>query len=254
MSGFRAYCDADNFSDAREGCEFVLSEEESRHLCGSLRARAGDEVEAFNLEGDIFECVLCSPSSKGARLKVIRRRPPEVSDKKVFLAQCLPKGKAFDDIIRRSVEIGASGVIPLMSARSEVRISESDAERKLAKWRLKVVEAVKQSANFSEFSVSKPMDFSDFITGHLSGFDLKIVASLRSGTRPLLDILLENRCAKRICALVGPEGDMTPDEYAAAESAGFVAASLGTNVMRSETAAIFILSSVKSFLSSGMRD
>ena len=132
MSGFRAYCD---FSELCEGGEIPvggsveLNAAESRHLCGSLRARAGDIVDVFDAKGNAYRCELAEASSKSAALRVIGRLYPKSPDVEVYLAQCLPKGSAFDEIIRQSVELGVSGIYPLMSCRSVVRIGRADAEK-----------------------------------------------------------------------------------------------------------------------------
>ena len=55
MAGFRAYFDFKNFTEKLDG-QITLSPEESRHLCGSLRAKVGDDVDAFDLNGNICKC------------------------------------------------------------------------------------------------------------------------------------------------------------------------------------------------------
>jgi len=241
MSGFRAFYDFSKNGEPREGGRAELSAEESRHLCGSLRAVDGDRVDIFDLSGKVFECEICGASPKRALVKVLRRAPPAKPKFAVYLAQCLPKGKTFDDIIRQCVEIGAAGIFPLVSERTLVRIENSEKAKKLEKWNSHVVEAVKQSANFSSFEMAEPESLKSFLESRTGGFGLKIAASLRAGTLPILEILREND-AESVCILVGPEGDLTEAEYDAAEKAGFLPATLGQNVMKCDTAAVFAMS------------
>lgn len=246
MAGFRAYFD---FSDSSpNGGTIQLSPEESRHLCGSLRAKAGDRVDAFDLCGNVKQCELIDPNPKKALLKIVEPIfvPPQNTE--IFIAQCMPKGKVFDDIIRQSVEIGAAGIFPLMSERSQVKIEESEKSKKIGKWRVHIAEAVKQSANFFGFKIGEPKSIKDFLASDAPKFDLKIVASLQSGSKPIIEILKAAQSPKRVCILIGPEGDMSENEYAAASEAGFLPATLGKNVMKCDTAAIFALSAAAAYL------
>ncbi len=221
-----------------------LCEAESLHLCAALRAKRGDVVDLFDLEGNLFRSEIAVPDKKSAKLKILEPIRCGGESAEIVLAQCLPKGRTFDTILRQCVEIGASGLFPVLSRRSEVRFpTEEDAERKMLKWRAKLVEAVKQSSNFSPFDVQKPSDFKTFLK-KTQNFDLKIVASLEEGAKPLLGLMKPSR---RICVLVGPEGDMAPEEYSAARDAGFLGAKLGKNVMKCETAALYSLSVVKAY-------
>ena len=244
MAGLRAYFD---FRGNSNPDRVRLSPDESRHLCGSLRAQAGDEVDVFDLSGCVKHCKIAVADRKRAELDVlggVEIRKPETS---VFVAQCMPKGKVFDDIIRQSVEVGAAGIFPLVSDRTLVRPDGADKDKKLDKWTAHIVEAVKQSANFSGFEMAQARSFSEFIAGAADAFDLKIVASLQPDSKPIFDVLESAPDAKSVCVLIGPEGDMTPAEYAAAAEAGFRPATLGINVMKCDTAALFALSAASAY-------
>jgi len=255
MSGFRAYFD---FKDTtcktakKAGDTIELSPDESRHLCGSLRAVAGDKVEIFDLQANIFACEILEANQKRAVVKIISKIDPPKQTSEVYIAQCMPKGKVFDDIIRQSVEIGASGVIALVSERSLVRFDDSaDAEKKAQKWRTHVIEAVKQSANFSKFDIPAPVGFKQFISSAAEKFDILILASLMNNPRPILSVLKDevtkNPTANTVCILIGPEGDMSAQEYQMAENCRFKSVTLGANVMKCDTAAICALSCTKAF-------
>lgn len=242
MSGFRAYFDFSNFS-AAEGATITLSPEESRHLCGALRARNSDAVDAFDLAGNIFACRIVSASQSAAVLSVGGRIPQRANRARITLLQCLPKGKTFDDIIRQSVELGAAGIIPILSRFSQVKIEGADIQKKRAKWLAQVAEAVKQSSNFSGFDICGAKKFPEAIEA-AEGFDLKIVASLEPNAVSIAEAFSGIAMPKKIAVLIGPEGDMSAEEYAMAARAGFVPLTLGQNVLKSETAAISALSRV----------
>ena len=242
MAGFRAYFDFSKSTDTQVGSQITLSPDESRHLCGSLRAKAGESVDVFDLKGNFRHCEILDANPKRTILKIENVIQVEPRSTEIYIAQCLPKGKTFDDIIRQSVEIGASGIFPLMSDRSQVKIEDSEKSKKLEKWNIHVIEAIKQSANFFKFEIATPNSLQNFLKTSSDVFDLKIVASLQDGTQPIMKILQNNPTAKKICILIGPEGDLSPTEYELANSSNFLPATLGKNVMKSDTASLFSLS------------
>lgn len=244
MSGFRAYFE--NLKDAELGGALFLSSEESRHLCGALRAQKSDKVDVFDLSGIVFECEISAASSKKAELKILSRR--EIKDVRtpIILAQCMPKGKTFDDIIKSAVQLGATSIIPIVSERTVVRfLGVKDRLSKLEKWRAQIVEAVKQSANMLALKIFEPVDFDDFIKRadfFIPDGCVKIVASLDAeNPKPMLAIL-EEKNPNGACVLIGPEGDLSKEEYNKSYAAGFEPATLGDNVMKSDVAAGFSIS------------
>ena len=156
MAGLRAYFD---FRGNSNPDRVRLSPDESRHLCGSLRAQAGDEVDVFDLSGCVKHCKIAVADRKRAELDVLGEVEIRKPKTRIFLAQCMPKGKVFDDIIRQSVEVGAAGIFPLVSDRTLVRPDGADKDKKLDKWTTHIVEAVKQSANFSGFEMAQARRF-----------------------------------------------------------------------------------------------
>ena len=235
MAGFRAYFDFNSY-DGKSTIE--LSEEESNHLCGSLRAKQNDSIDAFDLRGNIFKCNILVANKKHTLLEIKEKIPPQPKDTNLYLLQCLPKGKTFDDIIRQCVEIGASGIYPIISQFSQVKLDERDIAKKMQKWTTQIIEAIKQSSNFSGFEIFPPKTFNQTLT-QLPNFDLKIVASLENDAKPIANIFKEQSSyPKSIALLIGPEGDMSKQEYHLASENGFLPATLGKNVLKSETAAL----------------
>ncbi len=244
MSGFRAYFE--NLKDAESGGALFLSAEESRHLCGALRAQKSDKVDVFDLSGTVLECEISAASPKKAELKILSKRGLKDGRTPIILAQCMPKGKTFDDIIKSAVQLGASAIVPIVSERTIVRFSNAkDRLSKLEKWRAQIVEAVKQSANMLALKIFEPVDFCDFIKRadfFIPAGCVKIVASLDAeNPEPMLSIL-EEKNPDGACVLIGPEGDLSKEEYKAAYLEGFVPATLGGNVMKSDVAACFSIS------------
>jgi 16S rRNA (uracil1498-N3)-methyltransferase len=77
------------------------------------------------------------------------------------------------------------------------------------------------------------------------GSDTRIIASLEAGAAPLREVLAKAGGAGKLVILIGPEGDFSPEEYAESLVAGCSPVSLGSAVLRSETAAIYCLAAAK---------
>ena len=252
MAGFRAYYE--DLRQARIGDTLRLSSDESRHLCGSLRAKDSDILAIFDLNGNAFEARMQKASAKSAEIVLLERIEIPQPKKRVTIAQCLPKGGTFETIIAQSVQLGITGIYPLISERTVVRLDQKEVQKKHAKWTQNVVEAVKQSANMAALELASISTLDTFLQ-NIPANSLKIVASLeRDKSRPLLEIFNNAGVGfDEICILIGPEGDLSAREYSAAYEAGFIAADLGANVMKSEVAAAFCAAVAGAFLTGGFR-
>ena len=116
--------------------------------------------------------------------------------------------------------------------------------KKTQKWKSQIVEAVKQSSNFSGFEIFTPNSFENTLKA-VEHFDLKIVASLQPQTKNIASIFkMLNSAPKKIAILIGPEGDMSSEEYAMANQMQFQPATLGKNVLKSETASLTAIAQI----------
>lgn len=230
----------------REAREITLSPEESHHLVRVNRARPGDPVVVFDGRGREWSCECLEADRRATRLKVLSRRELPLPPGQITLAQALPKGKSFEMIVRKATEIGVTRIIPLISARTEVRLDDARQEAKGQKWEATAIEAAKQSGNSHLPAIDPVQSLEEFIQG-ADVFDFKLIASLQGGAVSLRRAFQEYQASKEVAPaqpvwLVGPEGDFTSAESAAAANAGFIPVTLGPLVLRCETAAVYALS------------
>lgn len=216
----------------------TLSPEESGHLVRSLRARRGDVVVVLDGTGMIAEGRLSSADGNAAIVELLKvSRAPE-SSPQITLVQSMPKGGTMDDLVRSVAEAGVNEIQPLMTARCEVRLDAERSQAKAERWRDQVIEACKQCGNPWAAKVQTPNYFRawcDALAPIAEG-ELRLTASLEIDAEPVG--LLQLTGITRIVWLVGPEGDLNPEELAAARHAGFRPISLGHAVLRAENAAL----------------
>lgn len=224
-----------------------LPEEESRHLAKVLRMREGDACIVFDGKGNAAETrVLSIDSPNRVILACGQLKATNASISEITLCQAIPKGGNMDLIIQKSVEMGVSRIIPLITERTIVRLTEKEALAKREKWQRNALEACKQCGQNTLPHIDLPLRFNDWIQ---SGFSsaLPLLASLTEGARPIREILEQarNEKKKQAALLVGPEGDFTESETAMALESGFIPVTLGSIVLRVETATFFGMSSIR---------
>ena len=242
MPDFRAYAPV----APADATEIQLSPEESHHLATVNRCGRGDPVTVFDGHGRewITECVDASKGAVVLRVKESRQAKPRPHE--ITLGQALPKGATMDDIVRQATEIGAARIVPLVSERTQVHLDGDRAEKKIEKWRTTAIEAAKQCGNpwLPEIAPIQPLNA--FIPS-AKEYDVKLIASLHGGATTLRKSLAgytakHSRAPRQVLWLVGPEGDFSAAEMTAAISAGFQPITLGPLVLRSDTAAVYVLS------------
>ena len=237
MPDLRAHCP----HAAAAATELTLAEAESHHLVTVHRARAGDPVTAFDGRGREWTCTVAKPDRRGALLRVTATRLAPSLPCALTLAQAIPKGGAMEDIVRQATELGAAAVLPVLTARTEVHLEGERAGRKGEKWLQTAIEAAKQCGNPFVPAVPAPVPLAALLAAPPAA-ELRLIASLHPGARPLRAALAEFRAThgrppRSALWLVGPEGDFTPAEMAAATDAGFAPVTLGPLVLRCVTAA-----------------
>lgn len=221
----------------------VLTGDEARHAAQVLRLRRGDAVTVFDGRGRSAKAEIAEVSKSELRLTLDETRSSPVLFPEICLAQAVPKGKTMDLIVQKAVELGVNSIQPLITRHTVVQVDEEDASKKAAKWQRVALEACKQCGQDLLPKVAAPRNFSEWVGDDSA--DLKIIASLFPGARPLRDILREAPLPRRVTLLIGPEGDFSPQEGAAAVESGFLPATLGSIVLRAETAAFFGISALR---------
>ena len=219
----------------------ALSGDEARHLAQVLRVQPGALVTVFDGEGRRAAATVLEVTRSRVLLELGVVCSGGGVLPAVVLAQAIPKGKNMDLIVQKAVELGIAAIQPLVTRNTIVHPGEGKSE----KWRRTALEACKQCGQDQLPAIPEPLAFDRWIATQGAVADLKLIASLAPGARPLRDILRAHAGTTQATVLIGPEGDFSPDETAAALAAGFLPVSLGEIVLRVETAALYCLSALR---------
>jgi len=208
--------------------------------------KPGDEAVVQDGAGHELFCEVEKTSRDELSLRVKKRNfvPPPPCALTLFVA--IPRGKIIESIIQKSVELGVKKLAPLLTERVVTRLDESDALRKHEQWRQTAIEAMKQSGapRLPEIEIPAPLE--NFLARKEKP-ELQIVGSLQKERRHPREVFREYQNAQShpptsAAAWIGPEGDFSPDELQAIISAGASPITLGSLVLRVETAAVYCLS------------
>ena len=223
-----------------------LTGREAHHALHVLRLRAGDRLSVLNGAGTEFICDITASDRDKICLSVIEQKLSSPPACQITLLQALPKGKLIESIIQKATELGASRIVPLLSERVVTELDTKAGERKAAKWQLTAIEALKQCGAPWLPKVEEPISPADFIARGET-FDLPLVGSLQGESKHPREYFKSfqaghSRQPTSICFWIGPEGDFTAEEIAAIKKSGALPITLGSLILRTETAAIYCLS------------
>jgi 16S rRNA (uracil1498-N3)-methyltransferase len=217
-----------------------LEGDEAKHLSQVLRILPGAVVTVFDGLGNHAQARVLSVSRQRVDLMLELAESAPTSLPDITLVQAIPKGKNMDWIVQKAVELGVSRIQPLVTRHTIVSPGGDKAE----KWRRTALEACKQCGQFTIPIIEDPLPFAEWLANRPSA-DLEVIASLADNPRNFRETLKSHPDLESITLAIGPEGDFSSEETAAALTAGFVPVTLGDLVLRVETATMFCLSAIR---------
>jgi len=224
------------------GTPVSLSGSAAQHLRRVLRARPGDEVVLFDGAGSEFHAVVASSDERSITLRVISRTAARETESPlpVTLIQGISRGERMDFVLQKATELGVTVIVPVTTERSVVRLDSGQAQRRLDHWRAITIAACEQCGR-TVLPVLQPVaTLTDCLSRTHPGATRVVLTP--DGTRSLAHAAAGSRCVEM---LIGPEGGLSAHEQEAAHRAGFVGATLGPRVLRTETAALVALTIVQ---------
>ena len=229
-----------------EGGLIFLTCKEANHIRNVLRMKRGDTLSVMDGKGHLVEATIEELHPKGVRVKIIRSLPaPAPSPVEIHLAQALIKSRPMDSLIQKATELGVSSITPFASERTAARIRPEHLSRKMDHWEEIIKAACKQSGRPNLPTLNPPLAFEALIGNAPHQGTLKVLLWEAEKEADLKGLLRSGGQPSHILAIVGPEGGFTPREIRNARNAGFRIVSLGSRILRSETAAITIVSIIQ---------
>lgn len=230
------YTDPDNII----GKNLVIKGDEFYHCFKVSRKKEGEIIGVTDGAGRQYICTVKKIFKDWAECFIDRVdfKPREIFCE-ISLIMSLIKGERFEWIIEKGVELGVLNIIPVITERTIPK----ESRNKLKRWNKIALSALKQSGGSILPEIKKVHSLNDAVM-KVSDFDLKLIAYKSKNSKPISRILESYRFPgkPKIAVAVGPEGDFKYEEIELAKESGFIPVRLGERRLRSETAAIKILS------------
>ncbi len=233
---------ADEVSDNRA----ALIGDHADHLVRILRARVGQEFDIATGSA-VRRGRIASLTGKRVEFE-LGEEIPTGSSIEITLVLSIFKFDRLEWAIEKCTELGVSRILPVIAGRTDTRLAAASAKRR-DRWQRIARQAAEQSRRTSSPEIAQPAKLSDVLNLESSA---RIVLSENQEPAPIRDVLLNAAnqapasAAKKdprqsidsIALALGPEGGWTEGELQLFLRAGWIFASLGTAILRAETAAI----------------
>jgi 16S rRNA (uracil1498-N3)-methyltransferase len=216
------------------GDTLPLDEREAHYLGNVLRLQRGDELIAFNGRGLERHATVGVVQRRGAvlELRTEQSAMPE-SPLDLTLLQALPKADAMDLIVQKATELGIRAIVPVYSEFGVVKLDADRTARRLEHWRRIAQGACEQCGRHAPPHIEAPVP----LVASLEQLD---AAATKLALDPDAATAFADQAAPpgRLVVAVGPEGGFGAADWRRLDTAAFKRVSLGTRVLRAETAAI----------------
>ena len=224
----------------------TLEAEDAHHLRAVLHAQPGQRIAVLDGLGREWPATLTEVGKTKAAANLgtalLLKTEPAV---KITVAQALPKmAEKMEQVLQRGTEIGVSHFWAYESERSLTHLAGERQEKRQTRWAAIIKTAAEQSHRARLPALHIAGTFRDVLAAAKS-HDLALLAQEGAQNAPLRGLLSRlSQPPQTVLVLIGPEGGFTPEEVQAAQNAGVPPVSLGPRILRTETAALVMVSQI----------
>ncbi|MFD1781239.1 16S rRNA (uracil(1498)-N(3))-methyltransferase [Fredinandcohnia salidurans] len=235
------------FVDTINETQATITGEDVHHITRVMRMSVGDSIFCC-YNGRVAICAITEITNDTVLANVVEW--VENSNElpiKVCIASGLPKGDKLEYVIQKGTELGASEFVPFVAARSIVKWDEKKGQKKVERWAKIAKEAAEQSHRAMVPNVNKPLSFRELLSFSQS-YTYKVVAyeedAKRGENSNLARLLSQMKNGESLFVVIGPEGGLTEKEVSFLIENEFISCSFGPRILRTETAPLYVLSTV----------
>ena len=236
------------WSDTDKLTEFTLPAEVFHHAITVLRMRVGDVCDVFDGMGHCASAELTQIEKKSAQARWLSAPTLQIDNESplnIILAQCLSSADKMDWTIEKAVELGVRHIVPVFSARSQVKLSPERITKKMEHWQRIIIAACAQSERNVLPTLAQPLALSQWLGAVNDSSDYKIVLHPDPALPTTLSTLPKPAPTQAIHVLIGPESGLDAREIELAMHTGFKPTLLGTRILRTETAGLATISALQ---------
>ncbi len=242
-------------SKLEPGDEIELGESESHYLRDVLRLKKGDRITLFGSPDFEYAAEIATDSNAGSKtfskqvkvkaLEKLARPARQIQEAPMItLAQSLPKTDKMDLIVQKATELGAHRIEPFVSSRSIPVLGPEKAKQRRERWQKIALEAARQCRRPDVPEVAPVATFREVLESAADS-GLKIIFWEEEQGTTIKKVLGDRAAGNSIVIAIGPEGGFSPEEVDAARARGFIPTTLGSQVLKTETAGIAVLAIIQ---------
>ena len=237
---YRFYVSADQLAEK----EVFISGGDVNHIKNVLRLEVGDWIVACDGNGTDYVSRIQSICSDEVVASIEKVQPTGTElPVRITLFQGMPKKDKLELIIQKAVELGACEIVPVMTKRTVVKLSEEKKiNKRLERWQSIAYAAAKQCDRGIIPTVHKPVSYEEALA-MADQLDYNVIPyELQTGMEEARKIV-DQACKQRSLGIfIGPEGGFEPEEVERAMTRNIHTMTLGKRILRTETAGMALLS------------
>lgn len=237
---YRFYVSADQLAEK----EVFISGGDVNHIKNVLRLEVGDWIVACDGNGTDYVSRIQSICSDEVVASIEKVQPTGTElPVRITLFQGMPKKDKLEMIIQKAVELGACEIVPVMTKRTVVKLSEEKKiNKRLERWQSIAYAAAKQCDRGIIPTVHKPVSYEEALA-MADQLDYNVIPyELQTGMEEARKIV-DQACKQRSLGIfIGPEGGFEPEEVERAMTRNIHPMTLGKRILRTETAGMALLS------------
>jgi 16S rRNA (uracil1498-N3)-methyltransferase len=235
------------FIDSRDICgeSVTITGELFHHLRTSLRLQINEPLQLTDEHRRRHQAVVTETTRTYLTARILSStHAPERRHPSLILGQAILKGDHMDWVVQKAGEFGVETIIPLVTRHTVVRPRQTRVDSQTARWQRIAREAAQQSEQWQVPAVQPPCAVSDFFSQTKAAGRLILVE--RAQGTSLSEIPMPVGAAASVAIAVGPEGGWEAHELTLAHEQAFQAITLGSMILRSETAALAAIAILQS--------
>ena len=221
----------------------VITGKDVNHVKNVLRLKENDELIVSDGRGRDYHCRISGITNEEVVADIcdICDNFSELSTE-ITLFQGFPKGDKMELIIQKTVELGVTRIVPVMTKRTVVKLDDKKAKKKTERYTMIAESAAKQSGRGMIPEVTMPVSFAEAVS-MAEKLDMNIIPYEEAeGVEYSRNIIKSIKGKKSLGIFIGPEGGFAREEVEKALDAGASAITLGHRILRTETAGMAVIS------------
>ena len=221
----------------KQGNSFIITDSDFNHISNVLRMKTGDEI-LVSCNGQASLCKI-EIFSDYIKAEVIEENYHNTNlPIKIHLFQGLPKSDKMELIIQKAVELGVEEITPVEMNRCVVKVEEKKKKSKQERWQSIAESAAKQSKRVVIPKVNNIISYKQFLEKSEDLSVLLVPYENKEGMKATKEALKEIKSGDTVGIIIGPEGGFSEQEIDLAVEKNGKTISLGSRILRTETAAI----------------